>query len=102
MQSYLPTCENGCNTGKCVNINLCDCSKTFFTGSYCNEYFKMDRIPVLDYLFRILTLILTVVTIFILIITISLKNNPTIKGGIKKIFFQKHNKKYSCYSFILY
>eukprot|EP00833_Pecoramyces_ruminatium_P009669 jgi/Orpsp1_1/1183701/evm.model.c7180000086344.1 len=37
---YLPTCNPSCNTGKCININVCDCSKSQYIGFYCNEYYR--------------------------------------------------------------
>eukprot|EP00833_Pecoramyces_ruminatium_P015844 jgi/Orpsp1_1/1189876/evm.model.d7180000075160.1 len=31
---YIPTCEPSCNSGKCINDNICNCSNTTYTGKY--------------------------------------------------------------------
>ncbi|KAL6626029.1 hypothetical protein U3516DRAFT_809530 [Neocallimastix sp. 'constans'] len=31
---YIPKCEPSCNTGECINDNVCNCNKTHYTGNY--------------------------------------------------------------------
>ncbi|ORX47569.1 hypothetical protein BCR36DRAFT_92865 [Piromyces finnis] len=78
---YKPSCEPSCNTGTCINNNICSCNNTLFTGSYCNEYIKLKRISVIDISIRIISIILIIVTIITIFSTIYLRNNPIIKGG---------------------
>jgi predicted outer membrane repeat protein len=78
---YEPKCELGCNTGECVNINVCNCQNTKFTGKNCDEYFKLERIKILDLIIQIICVILIITIIIILILTILYKNDPIIKGG---------------------
>ncbi|OUM58904.1 hypothetical protein PIROE2DRAFT_15731 [Piromyces sp. E2] len=40
---YVPQCNPSCNTGICKNDNVCDCTKTPFTGLNCNEHYKLYR-----------------------------------------------------------
>ncbi|KAL6600251.1 7 transmembrane sweet-taste receptor of 3 GCPR-domain-containing protein [Neocallimastix sp. 'constans'] len=78
---YMPTCSISCNNGKCVNDNVCDCSKTTFTGLYCDEHYKVERIKIFDILYRIIAIIITIITILCIFGIYRYKNNPIIKGG---------------------
>jgi len=90
----MPTCSISCNNGKCVNDNVCDCSKTTFTGLYCDEHYKVERIKIFDILYRIIAIIITIITILCIFGIYRYKNNPIIKGG-------KKNKIYILFIFIL-
>eukprot|EP00833_Pecoramyces_ruminatium_P010066 jgi/Orpsp1_1/1184098/evm.model.c7180000088000.1 len=47
---YKPICEHSCNTGLCVNENVCNCDGTPYTGKYCNEYLKSERKKIIIYI----------------------------------------------------
>jgi len=75
-----------CNTGKCVNDNICDCSSTGFIGRYCNEYRKLERCRLLDIIFMSTSIIMIFTSIILFILLFQLRNNVIIKGGkIEKI-----------------
>ncbi|ORX42562.1 hypothetical protein BCR36DRAFT_416049, partial [Piromyces finnis] len=78
---YKPTCEPSCNQGKCVNVNLCDCSNTLFTGSNCNEYIKLEENKKFNTLVMILSILLIIITLATIIVTLYYRNNTFIKGG---------------------
>eukprot|EP00833_Pecoramyces_ruminatium_P007348 jgi/Orpsp1_1/1181380/evm.model.c7180000077019.1 len=77
---YLPYCEFSCNLGKCVNNNICDCQGTHYTGKFCDQYFKLERIKKLDDLINILSTLLLSSILIIGIFTILQRENPNIKG----------------------
>ncbi|OUM70449.1 hypothetical protein PIROE2DRAFT_56760 [Piromyces sp. E2] len=88
---YEPRCEKSCGQGQCVNINTCDCTKTLYTGMFCNENYKFERKKFLDLIIQIITAILLVLTVLLMILTFLYRNNPKIKGGVRiSIWF------YSC------
>jgi len=70
-----------CNTGKCININLCNCNGTLYTGSNCNELFKLERIGILDNSVRVIVSILLLSTLIIIFSTLYYRKEPLIKGG---------------------
>ncbi|OUM69449.1 hypothetical protein PIROE2DRAFT_2535, partial [Piromyces sp. E2] len=47
---YFPTCNPGCNSGECININTCNCANTPYTGLYCNEYYIVERNNIIDWI----------------------------------------------------
>jgi len=86
--SYEPICEPSCSHGKCINTNLCNCTNTFFTGTYCNERFKYERIKWLDDTAKFFSTMFIFLTIMITAMTIIYRNNPLIKGGKRKKNFK--------------
>ncbi|ORX57940.1 hypothetical protein BCR36DRAFT_277581, partial [Piromyces finnis] len=79
---YLPKCNPQCvNAGKCVNDNLCDCSKTSFTGKTCSEYYKQKRNKITDYLFLFLSYILIALTITVFVGIYFYRKNQIIKAA---------------------
>ncbi|KAG4088669.1 hypothetical protein H8356DRAFT_1280735 [Neocallimastix lanati (nom. inval.)] len=70
-----------CNTGKCVNDNICDCSSTGFIGRYCNEYRKLERCRLLDIIFMSTSIIMIFTSIILFILLFQLRDNVIIKGG---------------------
>ncbi|ORX43048.1 hypothetical protein BCR36DRAFT_147567 [Piromyces finnis] len=80
---YIPECEHSCeNGGKCVNDNICDCSKTGYTGKTCNEYYKLRRHKVFDIFIRILASFICFI-LLVLIIVIKIVNSMQIKKSGK-------------------
>ncbi|KAG4094049.1 hypothetical protein H8356DRAFT_1401741 [Neocallimastix lanati (nom. inval.)] len=63
---YLPECIPNCNSGVCVNKNVCDCSKTSFKGPFCNEYYKLNRHHIIDIIFKIIGCSLIIILIIIM------------------------------------
>ncbi|ORX47573.1 hypothetical protein BCR36DRAFT_92919 [Piromyces finnis] len=78
---YEPKCELSCGQGRCVNINLCDCTETLYTGKYCNENYKLNRKKYLDNIILSTTVVLFIITIVLIILTIVNRKNPKIMGG---------------------
>ncbi|KAL6604396.1 7 transmembrane sweet-taste receptor of 3 GCPR-domain-containing protein [Neocallimastix sp. 'constans'] len=78
---YSPTCHASCNTGECINDNVCDCTKTPFTGLYCDEHYILHRNKYMDYFHRLLAIILIIMDIICMYYTIKYRNNPVVKGG---------------------
>ncbi|KAL6612841.1 7 transmembrane sweet-taste receptor of 3 GCPR-domain-containing protein [Neocallimastix sp. 'constans'] len=78
---YIPKCQPSCNTGKCINMNLCDCTGTHYTGKYCDEYKHLKRNNYIDIGLSIIIYFLICITILIIFITIYFKDKPNIKGG---------------------
>jgi len=83
---YLPKCNPGCNTGKCINNDICNCTNTLFTGKHCNEHYKMERMNIVDYLIRIISILLFIIVIILTVLTWKYKNFPLIKGGNKNFY----------------
>ncbi|ORY63734.1 hypothetical protein LY90DRAFT_505180 [Neocallimastix californiae] len=78
---YLPKCFQNCNTGKCLNDDLCDCRDTIFTGKYCNEYYHHKKKLFLYIIYNSLTfllLALSVVSIYLINVN---KKYDIIKAG---------------------
>ncbi|ORX51868.1 hypothetical protein BCR32DRAFT_273587 [Anaeromyces robustus] len=75
---YLPECDFSCNTGKCVNTNVCNCEESKYTGKYCNEFYKLERKKSLDTIFRVIAMFLLLITIAIIISIYLLRNNIVI------------------------
>jgi len=78
---YMPTCSISCNNGKCINDNVCDCSETTLTGLYCSEHYKEERFKVFDILYRVIAIIIFIITTICIFGIYRYKNNPIIKGG---------------------
>jgi len=97
LYSYIPQCSPSCNSGKCVNNNLCDCSSTPFIGRYCNEYKKLTKSKTLIFTARILAVFIAITTILLMGKVYTLKNNPQLKAGmifyIHLLIYIKQNKK---------
>ncbi|ORX58414.1 hypothetical protein BCR36DRAFT_277386, partial [Piromyces finnis] len=79
---YQPVCNPSCNHGKCINNNLCKCHDTLYTGKFCNEYYQLERIGILDTIIRIITIILLFIIIMLIFITLKYRKNKNIKSGI--------------------
>lgn len=77
----MPICSSSCNGGRCTNNNLCDCTNTTYTGLYCDEHYKLERISSFDITIKIISVVLIIIVISIMIGIILLRNNPVIKGG---------------------
>jgi len=67
--------------GECVNNDVCDCSKTKLVGRRCNEYVKITRIKLIDYLIRIVVGFFSIATLCAMGLIIYYRNYPEIKGG---------------------
>ncbi|ORX97767.1 hypothetical protein LY90DRAFT_520042 [Neocallimastix californiae] len=53
---YIPKCDPDCtNNGVCVNDNVCDCSKSLFIGSTCNEKKQLIINPYIERTYKILS-----------------------------------------------
>jgi len=79
--SYFPKCETSCNSGDCINNNVCDCSKTHFTGQYCNEYEKLNRMEKMDIFITMISVLMIIASVIIIYFLLHCKNYPNIKGG---------------------
>ncbi|ORX87196.1 hypothetical protein BCR32DRAFT_240335 [Anaeromyces robustus] len=78
---YKPKCVPVCkNKGLCVNNNVCNCTGTMYTGLYCDEHFKLEKIKELDIIVRFISLILLICCFVIMFYTIKYRNSPIIKG----------------------
>ncbi|KAG4102830.1 hypothetical protein H8356DRAFT_929991 [Neocallimastix lanati (nom. inval.)] len=78
---YKPTCNPLCkNNGECININICKCTN-HYTGSICDERFKMERIKIIDYLMRIIEIFLSIVSASFIIAIILFKKEKNIKAA---------------------
>ncbi|KAL6617723.1 7 transmembrane sweet-taste receptor of 3 GCPR-domain-containing protein [Neocallimastix sp. 'constans'] len=78
---YLPECIPNCNSGVCVNKNVCDCSKTSFKGPFCNEYYKLNRYHVIDIIFKIIGCSLIIILIIIMAGLILCRENLVLKSA---------------------
>jgi len=66
-------------------MNVCDCSNTKFKGLYCNEYYEAEKIGWFNVLLKIISVILTAITLAFMIGIYRSRNDPKIKAGI--VFF---------------
>ena len=80
--SYEPKCEQSCGQGKCININLCNCTDTLYTGRFCNENYKFERKKILDFIISTITVAFLILTVVLIFLTFTYRKNPKIKGGI--------------------
>ncbi|ORX52523.1 hypothetical protein BCR36DRAFT_369322 [Piromyces finnis] len=78
---YTPHCDPSCNSGNCINDNVCDCSNTPYTGLHCNEYYKLERNIFMYDLYQIIAIVLFVITMICLALLLVYKNASIIKGG---------------------
>ncbi|KAL6625192.1 hypothetical protein LY90DRAFT_33616 [Neocallimastix californiae] len=78
---YLPQCETSCNKGRCVNMNVCDCSSTPYKGLYCNEYYIEEKSTAFMVFLKIISIILTIITIAFIIGIIKNRNDQKIKAA---------------------
>ncbi|ORX52522.1 hypothetical protein BCR36DRAFT_30734 [Piromyces finnis] len=78
---YKPKCDPSCNSGRCINDNVCDCSSTTYTGLYCNEHYKVARSHAKDILYRIISHILYLISTILIIAVFINRNVSIIKGG---------------------
>ncbi|ORX49710.1 hypothetical protein BCR36DRAFT_240425, partial [Piromyces finnis] len=76
---YLPKCNPSCNTGKCVNDNVCDCRGTLFKGQYCNEYYLIKRYKIVDNFLIILLFALSVLSVILIFAVIIYRKKSLIK-----------------------
>jgi len=65
----------------CVNNDVCDCSKTHFTGHYCNQYKKLKRLEKIDKTITVITILFIIFALFIYGILYYCRDYPNIKGG---------------------
>ncbi|ORX42549.1 hypothetical protein BCR36DRAFT_306636 [Piromyces finnis] len=79
--SYKPVCDPMCNSGICINDNICDCSKTKFRGKLCDERYQLKRNKIMDNLTFLLCLILISIQIILIIFVFKFRNNKVIKSG---------------------
>eukprot|EP00833_Pecoramyces_ruminatium_P011915 jgi/Orpsp1_1/1185947/evm.model.c7180000096167.1 len=63
---YIPSCYQSCNTGDCINDDVCDCTSTLYTGKYCNEHYKVEE----DIFYNTLLIIGSIILITLSIIFI--------------------------------
>jgi len=82
--SYLPKCNPSCNTGICVNDNVCDCGNTNFRGQYCNEYYLLERNDYIDITLIVILCILSGLSSLLIVGVIIYRNKPIIKQSKKK------------------
>ncbi|ORX60963.1 hypothetical protein BCR36DRAFT_341033 [Piromyces finnis] len=78
---YLPTCFQNCNTGKCINDDLCDCSNTGYTGKYCNEHNKHIKNKILYVFYNMLIFIFITISFASMYLMNINKNFDIIKAG---------------------
>jgi len=98
--SYKPKCKFSCNGGFCINNDVCNCNTTIYTGKFCNEYKKLNRINEIDITVESMSYILICTSLFIIGVTSYFHFHPIIKGGkncshfkflyFKRIFFIKY------------
>lgn len=81
LKSYLPECNPSCNTGNCININVCDCSETQFIGLTCNDYYREKETYVSDLIIKIISYVLTFITVLLIISIYVFRSNQNIKAG---------------------
>ncbi|ORX46589.1 hypothetical protein BCR36DRAFT_296896, partial [Piromyces finnis] len=80
---YIPRCEPSCNSGICVNDNICNCDNTLKTGKTCNDFYKLKRVKTYDIIIRIISSILIINSIIVIMKIYIYKNDEVIKGGGK-------------------
>jgi hypothetical protein len=78
---HLPFCNPSCNSGECINDNICNCTNPFFTGKHCNEYYQLKKSKLLNIIFMIISLILIMVSIILIGLIILFKLNVIIKAA---------------------
>ncbi len=76
--------------GKCINNDLCDCSKSNFKGKFCEEYIKLERNSSIDILFITIASIIIFVIIIVIGITIYFRKRSIIKGGNNELILYKY------------
>ncbi|KAL6617356.1 7 transmembrane sweet-taste receptor of 3 GCPR-domain-containing protein [Neocallimastix sp. 'constans'] len=79
LSCFSPFCEPSCNSGICVNDNICNCTNPIFTGKYCNEYYQLEKKKLLNIIFIILSIILIILSVVLIYLIIAYKNNTEIK-----------------------
>lgn len=62
-------------------MNLCDCSDTKFKGSTCSERYKQERIPGVDIIIRIASVVTIIMSLISVILLYYYKNEKIIKAG---------------------
>ncbi|KAG4093453.1 hypothetical protein H8356DRAFT_1277749 [Neocallimastix lanati (nom. inval.)] len=79
---YYPTCNPNCvNNGKCINVNVCDCSKTYFKGNTCSERYKQERYRYIDVFFKVSSAIIIIITLIVVIGLHHFRNYENIKAA---------------------
>ncbi|ORX78155.1 hypothetical protein BCR32DRAFT_51516 [Anaeromyces robustus] len=78
---YKPTCFQNCNTGKCINNDVCDCSNTTFTGKYCNEFRQYKKKKFIYIIYNTLTIFLILISILSIYLIHLNKNCDIVKAG---------------------
>jgi len=73
-------------------MNVCDCSSTPYKGLYCNEYYIEEKSTAFMVFLKIISIILTIITIAFIIGIIKNRNDQKIKAGIN-IYLKKKKKK---------
>ena len=77
----MPSCSPPCNSGVCVNNNVCDCRNTAFTGLYCNEYYKLERIRSIDAIIKLISIMIIGISLIFMAGIYLLRTDPKIKSG---------------------
>eukprot|EP00833_Pecoramyces_ruminatium_P005772 jgi/Orpsp1_1/1179804/evm.model.c7180000070803.1 len=79
---YKPVCTSSCNSGICVNDDVCDCTNTNYKGKSCDEHYILERYKIVDRIIFISTLILVALIAIIIILIFVYKNDNIIKAAL--------------------
>ncbi|ORX59206.1 hypothetical protein BCR36DRAFT_275911 [Piromyces finnis] len=79
---YKPICNPKCsNQGVCINDNICDCSKTTYTGRICSERNRLGKNKIFNQIIYIISIGFIIVTIGSIYFVFHHRKNEIIKAG---------------------
>ncbi|ORX59204.1 hypothetical protein BCR36DRAFT_343055 [Piromyces finnis] len=79
---YKPICNPKCsNQGVCINDNICDCSKTSYTGRICSERYRLEKNKIFNYIILVISIGLIIVTIGSIYFVFHYRKNEIIKAA---------------------
>jgi len=82
----MPLCNPMCNTGTCINDNICDCRNTKFKGKLCNERYQLKRLDYIDVPILFICILLIFVKTILIFCVLKYRKEKIIKAGIINIY----------------